>query len=220
MRGRPAPRPGRDALPRPPGDGGGVGLVPGRGVRGGGEAGNRRVLRFSASRRRPPAPDSEVPPNRRRAAPSLGRGGPVAGGGSAPISRLGPVAAQPDGAHGRAGRRLPAGLRRLQRSLPHPVSLVPGPAPGRRPDSARRQDRGDRQAGTHRRPDRLRQAALAAARRTYARHGADPDDGRGAAQARPQAALRFTRTGPAGPGTPPWTCATSWNGPSPADSFR
>ena len=77
MRGRAAPRPGRDALPRPPGDGGGVGLVPGRGLWGGGEAGNQRVLRFGASRRRPPAPDSEVPPHRRRAAPSLGRGGPV-----------------------------------------------------------------------------------------------------------------------------------------------
>ena len=152
----------------------------------------------------------------------------------APVSRLRPVAAQPDGAPGRPGRHLPAGLRRLHRRLPHPVPLVPLPAPGRRPDPARRQDRGHPPAGTHRRPHRLRQAPLAAARGTRARHGAGPDGRRGAPHGTPAGCCphprcrpcwpwkarrrwlgRATASGVPPPSTPSWTCATSWNGPTP-----
>ena len=51
MRGRPVPRPGVDALPRPAGDGSRLRLVQGRGLRGRAEAGGGRVLRLCAPRR-------------------------------------------------------------------------------------------------------------------------------------------------------------------------
>ena len=159
-------------------------------------------------RRRPPATDQEVPPHRRRAAPPRGRGGFVPGRVGAPVSRLRPVAAQPDGAPGRPGRDLPAGLGNFQRRLSHPVPLVPLPAPGRRSDPARRQDRRDRPAGTHRRPHRFRQAALAAARRVCARSGAHPDDRSRCGSGTPAGCS------PAAPYRPcwPWKAGRSWPG--------
>ena len=114
--------------------------------------------------------------------------------------RLGPVAARPDGAPRRPGRRISPGLPPLQRRLPHTLPLVPGRAAGRRRDASRWEDGRHRQAGTHRRPVRLRQAALAAARRADARSGARPHGRRHPAQARPQAALDHRGPDPVRPG--------------------
>ena len=200
MRGRPAPRPGVDALPRPAGDGRRLRLVQGRGLRGGAEAGGGRVLRLRAPRHGAATPRPEVPPHRRRAAQARrGRGHVPRRGGALP-PRLRPVAARPDGAPRRPGRRLSPGLPPLQRRLPHTLPLVPRRADGRRRDASRWEDGRHRQAGTLRRPVRLRQAALAAARRADARSGACPHGRRRAAQARPQAALGHRGPGPVHPG--------------------
>ena len=149
-------------------------------------------------------------------------------------SGLRPVAAHPDGPARPARLRLPRRLRPLQRRLPDPVPLVPGHADGRRHDAAGRQDRRDHQAGTHRRPVGLRQAALAAARLAAPRNAPHPHGRRRASQARPQAPLDHRRAGPVRPGTrggpgrsgrtgygapsrspPPSTCATSSTGAAP-----
>ena len=59
-------------------------------------------------------------------------------------------------------RKMMGDVHRLQRRPPHTPALVPGHAPGRRHCASRRAERGRRPAGTHRRQDWLRQAALAA----------------------------------------------------------
>ena len=52
----------------------------------------------------------------------------------APLARLGPVAAQPDGAPRRRGIDLRHSLRRLRHRVPRPLPLVPLHPPGRRHD--------------------------------------------------------------------------------------
>ena len=93
-------------------------------------------------------------------------------------------------------------LHRLQPGIPHPVPLVPLHPPRRRHDAARREDRRHRPAGTDRRQVGLLPAALGAARLAYARNGPGPHGRRGAAQARPKAALHHRRSGPVRRGTP------------------
>ena len=202
MRGRPAPRAVADALPRPAGDGRRLRLVQGRGLRGRRKAGVRGVLRLRAPRDGAAPPVPEVPPHRIRAGQARrGRRNVSRRAGALP-SRLRPVAAQPDGAPRRRGIRLRRRLHRLQPGVPHPVPLVPLHPPRRRHDAARREDRRHRPAGTDRRQVGLLPAALGAARLAYARNGPGPHGRRGAAQARPKAALHHRRSGPVRRGTP------------------
>ena len=147
MRTRPAPRPGVHALPQPAGDGRRHRLVQGRGLRGRRKAGVRRALRLRAPRHGATAPGAEVPPHRRGPAQARRRRGHGPRRAGAPLARLGPVAAQPDGAPGRRGIDLRHSLRRLRRGVPRPLPLVPLHPPGRRHDPSRREDRGRRQAG-------------------------------------------------------------------------
>ena len=99
----------------------------------------------------------------------------------------------------------PHGRPPLQRRLPHTVPLVPGVAPGRRRDAARRQDRRDRQAGHHRGPIGIRQAALAAARRADARRCPRPHGRRRAAPGTPGGCFRP----PTCPPSSPWSARRS-----------
>ena len=149
-------------------------LVQGSSLRGRRKAGVRRALRLRAPRDGAASPGAEVPPHRRRAAQARRRRKQSPRRAGALPPRLGPVAAQPDGAPGRRGIRLQRRLRRLGRRVPRPVPLVPGRAPGRRHDPSRREDRRRRQAGTHRRQVGLRQPPLAAARLADARNGPGP----------------------------------------------
>ena len=195
MRGRDSAAIGVDALHRPDGPGGRLGLVPGRGVRGRGAAGLGRPLRRRDPCHRPPSRHRAVPPHRRRAGTARRRGGPVLGRAGPPPSRLRPLAAHPHGALGRPGPGLPAGRRPLPTGLSHPVPLVPGRAPGRRHRASRRPHRGHRAAGAHLRPVPLRQLDVEAARRAAPRRRPGPDARPGAAQARPPDAGRLPRPG-------------------------
>ena len=139
------------ALPGQDGDGRRHRPVEGRGLRGCREAGSLRPLRLRAPRHGAGPPGPQVPPHRIRPAQARRRRGQGFGRAGALPSRVRPVAAQPDGAPRRRGRYISPGLRRLGRGVPHPVPLVPLHLPRRRHDAARREDRGHRPAGTHRR---------------------------------------------------------------------
>ena len=125
--------------------------------------------------------------------------------------RLGPVAARAPGTARRPGRRLPPRLHHIQHRLPSALPLVSRHADGRRPDSARRQDRRHRPAGTHVRQDGLQQAALATPAGDAPRSRPPADARRGAAAPRPQdarpdlpcgALCAGERGGGSGPGRP------------------
>ena len=113
--------------------------------------------------------------------------------------------AQPLG-QGRQGRR--AGRRHHRGSEEgDPLPRRPAPAspplhpPRRRHDAARREDRGDRPAGTDRRQVGLLRAAQAAAERPHPGHAPGPHGRRRAAQARPQGAVEHRRAGSSRRGT-------------------
>ena len=91
-------------------------------------------------------------------------------------------------------RDLPAGGRRLRRRISHTVPVVQGLDPGRRRRASRRPHRRHRQAGAHRRQDRLFQPDVEAAPGAAPRSRPRADGRRRAAQARPQDAGRRPRS--------------------------
>ena len=142
-------------------------LVPGRGLRGRPQAGGRGLVASS------PTPRTSLPPTRRFHLTAAGlrrlaetRASPDGCSAAAP-SR--PVAAHPDGAAGRRGRRLPAGLRRRQRPPTPSASAGTGPCrwtppstlPGGRTVGVVRQGHTADRTGFAKRLWRLRRGAAA-----------------------------------------------------------
>ena len=144
--------------------------------------------------------DGEVPPHRRRSAPSGAMGRHERGRAASHPSRLRPVAAHPPGAPRRRRRRLPPRLRRLQHRLPHAVPVVQGRAHRRSHRALGRTDPRRSQAGTHRRQDGLLQAHMEAVGGAGPRRSPRARARRGAAETRPQAAHRRSRARHVGPG--------------------
>ena len=188
MRRRAAAASGRDALPRPNGARSRLRLVEGRGVQGRPEAGGGRARGSRPPRYGPHPSDGEVPPHRRRSAPSGAMGRHERGRAASHPSRLRPVAAHPPRAPRRRRRRLPPRLRRLQHRLSHAIPVVQSRAHGRSYRALRRTDPRRSQAGTRRRQDGLRQARMEAVGRADPRRSPRARARRGAAAPRPQAA--------------------------------
>ncbi len=192
--------PGGDALHRSHRPGGGHGPVPQRGLRGRGTAGRGRLLRRRAPRLRLPSRRPAVPPHRQGTGAAGRCGGPFRQRVAPRLPRLRPLAADPAGAPGRRGRRLPPGRRPLRRGPSPPAALVPRGAPGRRRRASRRAHPGHRAAGPHLRPLPLRHPHVEAAEHAPARSGAGPDARRRAPPPLPKVAGRLPRPGVPGPG--------------------
>ena len=217
MRRRAAAASGRDALPRPNGARRRLRLVEGRGVQGRPEAGGGRARSSRPPRYGPHPSDGEVPPHRRRSAPSGAMGRHERGRAASHPSRLRPVAAHPPGVPRRRRRRLPPRLRRLQHRLSHAIPVVQSRAHGRSYRALRRTDPRRSQAGTRRRQDGLRQARMEAVGRADPRRSPRARARRGAAAPRPQAA---SVSGICRPSPRPSTWGRRWTGYSRTALFR
>ena len=117
-----------------------------------------------------------------------------------PAAGIPAVAAGAAGTAGRCGRHLPPGLRRQPGVSPPGLPLVPGHAPGRGDDPARRQDFDRGAPGQHRRPDRLRQARLAVGAVDPHQRRADAAARRGSPAPGSKAGGGIARPGIPGPG--------------------